>query len=427
MNDYGDSTMTFHNAKGLRPIRRPTLNRIGALGVALMLACGHATAAAPTGAPAAAAATPVSAPASLSVAKIDFKRGEDGAGRLVLQFDGQGANPDLRNQGSNVVVDVGNATLPASLQRPLNVVDFATPVQRVEAQSRAGGTQLVLSTRGDFESLAYQSGNEYVVEITPSQGVAATGTALFASLMLSQAPAQANGLDDIVARGTLKVAVPQDFPPFGSVGPDMKPRGLDIDTAKLLADQLKVKLELTPVNSTNRIPFLTTGKVDLVISSLGKNPEREAVIDFSSAYAPFYLGVFGPEDAAVSSLADLEGKTISVTRGAVEDIELSKVAPKGATLKRFEDNNSTIAAYLSGQVDLIASGNVVMVAISERNPKRVPSMKLKLKDSPVYVGVNKNQSALLDKVNSIITAAKADGSLDTLSQKWLKQPLPAGL
>ena len=63
-------------------------------------------------------------------------------------------------------------------------------------------------------------------------------TALFASLMLSQTPAQANGLDDIVARGTLKVAVPQDFPPFGSVGPDMKPRGLDIDTAKLLAEQL---------------------------------------------------------------------------------------------------------------------------------------------------------------------------------------------
>ncbi|MFD2885041.1 transporter substrate-binding domain-containing protein [Pseudomonas lini] len=99
--------------------------------------------------------------------------------------------------------------------------------------------------------------------------------ALFASLMLSQAPAHADGLEDVVKRGTLKVAVPQDFPPFGSVGPDMKPRGLDIDTAKLLADQLKVKLELTPVNSTNRIPFLTTGKVDLVISSLGKNPERE--------------------------------------------------------------------------------------------------------------------------------------------------------
>ncbi|WP_172148580.1 MULTISPECIES: transporter substrate-binding domain-containing protein [Pseudomonas] len=250
---------------------------------------------------------------------------------------------------------------------------------------------------------------------------------LVAGLALSLPSAFADSLSDITERGVLKVAVPQDFPPFGSIGPDMQPRGLDIDTAQLLANQLAVKLELTPVNSTNRIPFLTTGKVDLVISSLGKNPEREAVIDFSSAYAPFYLGVFGPADAAVSSLADLEGKTISVTRGSVEDIELSKVAPKGATLKRFEDNNSTIAAYLSGQVDLIASGNVVMAAIAERNPQRVPLMKLNLKDSPTYVGLNKNEAALLARVNAIIAGAKADGSLNAISEKWLKQPLPAGL
>lgn len=250
---------------------------------------------------------------------------------------------------------------------------------------------------------------------------------LLASLVLSQAPAQASALDDVLARGTLKVAVPQDFPPFGSVGPDMQPRGLDIDTARLLAEQLKVKLELTPVNSTNRIPFLTTGKVDLVISSLGKNPEREKVIDFSTAYAPFYLAVFGPPEAAVADLDALKGKTISVTRGAIEDIELTAVAPQGATIKRFEDNNSTIAAYLAGQVDLIASGNVVMVAISQRNPKRIPAMKIKLKDSPVYVGVNKNQPELLDKVNQILAAAKADGALEKNSRQWLKEPLPADL
>jgi polar amino acid transport system substrate-binding protein len=252
-------------------------------------------------------------------------------------------------------------------------------------------------------------------------------TALLASLVLGQAPAQADALADITSRGTLRVAVPQDFPPFGSVGPDMQPRGLDIDTARLIAEQLKVKLQLTPVNSTNRIPFLTTGKVDLVISSLGKNPEREQVIDFSRAYAPFYLAVFGPPADSIGSLDDLKGKTISVTRGAIEDIELSKVAPAEATIKRFEDNNSTIAAYLAGQVNLIASGNVVMVAITEKNPKRVPALKVKLKDSPVYVGVNKNEPQLLGKVNDILAAAKADGSLEKNAQTWLKQPLPADL
>nr|WP_298149730.1 type IV pilus secretin PilQ family protein [uncultured Pseudoxanthomonas sp.] len=170
--------MTASNAYRLRPSRRLATLRVCSLGWAVgLLAAASAAGATPPGQQA--SATPVAATATqgVSVSNIDFRRGEDGAGRLIVRFDGQGATPDLRNQGDTVVVDVGNATLPASLQRPLNVVDFATPVQRVEAQSRAGGTQLVLSTRGDFESLAYQSGNEYVVEIVPRAGQKAVGGA----------------------------------------------------------------------------------------------------------------------------------------------------------------------------------------------------------------------------------------------------------
>ena len=100
------------------------------------------------------------------------------------------------------------------------------------------------------------------------------------------ADAATDALDKIAGSGLLKIAVPQDFPPFGSVGSDMKPLGYDIDMAGLIAKELGVKLELVPVTSTNRIPYLTTGKVDLVISSLGKNPDREKVIDFTDAYAP---------------------------------------------------------------------------------------------------------------------------------------------
>lgn len=167
--------MTFHQAKGLRPIRRSTLNRVSALGVALMLACAPALAAAPAEKPVGTTVAPAAAPAGLSVAKIDFKRGDDGAGRLIVQFDGQGAIPDLRTQGNSVVVDVGNARLPANLQKPMNVTDFATPVQRIDAKPSGAGTQLVLSTGGAVESLAYQSGNEYVVEISPRQAPAAVG------------------------------------------------------------------------------------------------------------------------------------------------------------------------------------------------------------------------------------------------------------
>ncbi|EED38290.1 fimbrial assembly protein [Stenotrophomonas sp. SKA14] len=151
------------------------MNRVSALGVALMLACAPALAATPAEKPAGATVAAAVAPTGLSVAKIDFKRGDDGAGRLIVQFDGQGAVPDLRTQGNSVVVDVGNARLPANLQRPMNVTDFATPVQRIDAKPSGAGTQLVLSTGGAVDSLAYQSGNEYVVEISPRQAPAAVG------------------------------------------------------------------------------------------------------------------------------------------------------------------------------------------------------------------------------------------------------------
>ena len=240
-------------------------------------------------------------------------------------------------------------------------------------------------------------------------------------------PAQADALDDIIKAKVLKVAVPQDFPPFGSVGTDMQPRGYDIDAAALIAKELGVKLELVPVSSANRLPYLQTKKVDLVISSLGKNPDREKQIDFTVAYAPFYSGVFGAASVKVSAVGDLSKKSVGVTRGALEDLELSKIVPADADVRRFEDNNTTIAAFLSGQVQLIATGNVVAAAILEKNPPIRPEPKFVIKDSPCYIGLNKDEPALLAKVNGIIAKARKDGSLDAISKKWLGAPIPADL
>lgn len=252
-------------------------------------------------------------------------------------------------------------------------------------------------------------------------------SALAALALLGSPLAHADALQDIMKAGVLKVAVPQDFPPFGSVGTDLKPQGYDIDTAALIAKQLGVKLELVPVTSANRVPFLQTRKVDLVISSLGKNPEREKAIDFTNAYAPFFNGVFGPADVKAEAAGDLAGKTVGVTRGSVEDIELSKIAPPGATIRRYEDNNGTITAFLSGQVQLVATGNVVAAAILAKNPPKKPETKFLIKNSPCFIGLNKGETALQAKVNEILVAAKKDGSLNDISTKWLGAGLPVDL
>src|SRR3546814_12537174 len=84
-----------------------------------------------------------------------------------MRFSGEGAVPDMRKQGSDVVINVGNASISPALQRPLNVTDFATPVQRIDASASGAGSQIVLSTDGPFETMAYQTGRDYIVEIVP--------------------------------------------------------------------------------------------------------------------------------------------------------------------------------------------------------------------------------------------------------------------
>ena len=128
--------------------------------------------------------------------------------------------------------------------------------------------------------------------------------------------ASADALDNIMKAKVIKIAVPQDFAPFGSAGPDLKPQGYDIDMANLIGKELGVSVEIIPVTSANRIPYLQTRKADLVISSLGKNPEREKVIDFSDAYAPFFSGVYGAKAVAVAKSARTSPARPSARRAA---------------------------------------------------------------------------------------------------------------
>jgi polar amino acid transport system substrate-binding protein len=206
----------------------------------------------------------------------------------------------------------------------------------------------------------------------------------------------------------------------------MKPQGYDIEMADYLGRALKAKVELVAITGENRMAYLATHKADMLLS-VGQTPEREKILDFSRPYAPYYLAVFGPKSLPVKSTADLAGKTIAVARGTLEDLSVSKVAPPSATIKRFDDPNGAISAFLSGQAQLMVVGNDVGATIIARNPPIQPEQKFELFSSPDHVGLNKNEPRLLKEVDAAIAQAKKDGTLNTLSMKWLKAPYPADL
>jgi len=236
--------------------------------------------------------------------------------------------------------------------------------------------------------------------------------------------AGAGGLEEILRSGTIRIAVPQDSPPYGSLSPSGTFEGYDVEVAGMIAQDLDVEIELVPVVSRNRIPFLVTNKVDLVISSMGVNPERAAVINFSNAYAPFFWGVFGPQRIAVRNAGETTGYRVGATLGTLEELAFTEAAPEGATIKRYDDQATTAAAFLVGHVDLIVTGSAIAAKLIKDNPSKKIETKFIMRQSPCHIGMRKGEQALLEWVNVFIYSRMLNGDLDKLSVKWFGEPLP---
>jgi type IV pilus assembly protein PilQ len=104
-----------------------------------------------------------------AITNIDFQRGASGSGRVLINFNGPGANANMRRQGNDILVDIDNAQLPSSQSQRLNVLDFATPVQSISPRSTPGGVHLDIAYTGDVETSSYQTGSQYVIEVTPKK------------------------------------------------------------------------------------------------------------------------------------------------------------------------------------------------------------------------------------------------------------------
>lgn len=253
---------------------------------------------------------------------------------------------------------------------------------------------------------------------------AAASFAFCCSAVFGVSTAQADALQNITTAGVIKIGVFQDYPPFGSIDADMKARGFDIDFSEVLGKALGVKVQLVPVNGANRIAYLTDHKLDMLMS-VGQTPAREKIIDFSAAYAPYYIAVYGKSAAVLTEPAGLAGKRISTAGGTNEDLSLVKVAPPTTVIKRFDDQSGAISAYFSGQVEFISLGGDVAKKLNVANPQNLLDEKFKLMSSPMRLAYNKGETRLKEKLDEAIAKAMKDGSLNAISNKWLGGPIPS--
>lgn len=247
-----------------------------------------------------------------------------------------------------------------------------------------------------------------------------------AMLWVAAAPvAQAGGLDDIKAAGKVRIAVAMGVPLFAFVDDKLQPTGSDVETAKMIAKDLGVELELVQITNAARVPTIQTHKADFLVADLAITDERKKAVDFTIPYATLAIVVAGTSGEAVKDYADLAGKRIGVTRATVNDTLVTQNA-KDAEIVRFEDDATLITAAVSGQVDIVSTQNAV---VEEMNKNRSDKLEVKFLQKELNLGIAlpKGDTELKAWLDKWITTHFADGSLNATFKKFQNRDLPADL
>jgi polar amino acid transport system substrate-binding protein len=230
--------------------------------------------------------------------------------------------------------------------------------------------------------------------------------------------ALADKLQDILSKGVVRIGVPLDVPPFGSQNVNRVAEGFDIDMADMVAKALGVKLEITQITGANRLPFLLTDKVDVVISVMGATPERAKQIMFTAPYANTSLAVYGPKNITVKSAAELGTYRVAAAKGTTQELALSTANPR-ANMMRTEDDATAAAAYLSGQAQLFSTNSIVAIDLAKKNPNKEFDLKFNIRNSPAHMGVKMGEHNLARWLDTFIFFNTQNTELDKLHQKWL--------
>lgn len=250
-------------------------------------------------------------------------------------------------------------------------------------------------------------------------------TAVFGALAAGLAPrmAWADTISDIKAKGKVVIGIQGDNPPWGFVDSSGKQDGLDADLGTLFAQSMGVKVEFMPLAVANRIPALTTGRCDVLFATMAMLPERAKAVQYSKPYVANAISLVAAKSTEIKTNSDMKNFVIGVPRSSAQDTQVTKNAPEGTTIRRFDDDAATQQALLSGQVQAVGANIFYVTRLNQSKPD---GFEDKLEFSRLYNGAccRLGDKVMNEALNSFIDKVRADGELNKVIEKWLHRPMP---
>ena len=236
--------------------------------------------------------------------------------------------------------------------------------------------------------------------------------------------AQAGTLQDVKAKGVVVIGIQGDNAPWGFIDSSGKQDGIDADMGRAFAEFLGVKVEFTPLAVANRIPALTTGRVDVLFATMAMLPDRAKAVQFSKPYVANEINLVAPKALEIKTNADMGKLVIGVPRSSVQDTQVTKNAPAGTEIRRFDDDAATIQALLSGQVQAVGGNVFYPQRLNASKPEA--AFEPKLNFTALYNGActRLGEKEWNETVNKFIDQIKSNGKLAAFYAKWMKVPVP---
>jgi len=246
--------------------------------------------------------------------------------------------------------------------------------------------------------------------------------AIIPALSLSLSAKDKSSIDIIKERGKIRIGVFSDKAPFGYIDSNGKHQGFDIVIAKRLTKELlgdESKVEFISVESANRVEYLVTNKVDIILANFTVTPERAKKVDFANPYMKVAIGVASSDKKPIKKVEDLKSKKLIVTKGTTGDIYFAKNYPEIEVLS-FDHNTESFAALKDGRGDAIAHDNTLLFAWARQNEGFVVGVDSLGPQDTIAPAVKKGNKELLNWINETLAKLGKEKFIEKAYNETLK-------